>query len=272
MVPINLSLQGKVAIVTGGSKGIGRAIADIFAEHGADVALAARGEEELRQAAQAISRPGRRVIAVPSDVAETADREALVRRTIDALGGVDILVNNAAFLAWGPLATQDRARFLLAMETNVWAALHLAQLCRDSMIERGGGVILNMSSNQALRPDCGIGSYALTKAALVNLTKLLAKEWAGDGIRVAAIAPGLVRTDFAADRVAEVEKTGAPINALMRVGEAHEVAGLALVLASPAGAFATGSAYVLDGGELTCGPEDGLTLASGVPAAGKRDL
>ncbi len=269
---IDLSLEGKVAIVTGGSKGIGRAIAQTFAEHGADVALAARGKDELERAADAISRTGRRVIAVPCDIGETAEREGLVRRTVDTLGGVDILVNNAAFLAWGPMASQDRESFLKAMDTNVWAALHMAQLCRDSMVERGGGVILNMSSNQAMRPDLSIGSYALTKAALVNLTSLLAKEWAGDGIRAVALAPGLIRTDFAGQRVAEVEETGAPINPLMRVGEAHEVAGLALFLASPAGAFVSGSAYVLDGGELTCGPEDGLALRSDKPAAGKQAL
>ena len=256
MSVVDFSLDGKIAIVTGGSKGIGRAIATGFAEHGADIVIAARGIDALQDAEEAIAETGRRALGIQADISNIADRETLVQRAVDEFGGVDILVNNVAVLPWGPLADAEEAQFLDAMKTNVWAPLHLATLCRASMCTRGGGVIINITSNQGIRPDAGIGTYALTKAALSNMAQLLGKEWARDGIRVSCIAPGLIRTDLTTARVAQIEVDGLPLNPLQRVGEPGEIAGLAVFLASPSGAYATGMTYVVDGGEVSSGPAD----------------
>jgi NAD(P)-dependent dehydrogenase (short-subunit alcohol dehydrogenase family) len=256
MSVVDFSLNGKVAIVTGGSKGIGRAIALAFAEYGADVVIAARGAEVLERTKQEIAATGRRTLAVQADMAADADIETLYQRTCKEFGGVDILVNNAATVSLGTLAQETGAEFLRIMKVNVWAPLYLSRLCRDSMAKRGGGAIINITSNEGVRPSTGIGTYALSKAAMINMAQLLGKEWARDGIRVSCIAPGLIRTELAQSLVEAVESGGLQINAQARIGEPHEIAGMALFLASPAGAFATGMTYVVDGGEVSAGPGD----------------
>ena len=250
MAVVDLSLEGKVAVITGGSKGIGRAIALAFAEHGADVAIAARGKEALERTRVELAATGRRALAVPSDVAVDADLERLYERVVSELGGVDILVNNAAVGAPSSLRKTDGETFDRVMRTNVWAPFELSRRCRESMLERGGGVIINMVSNEALRPSIGIGLYAPSKAALMNLTVLCAKHWARDGIRVCSIAPGLIRTELAQPLVEAVESSGEYPNPQQRIGEPEEIAGLALLLASPAGSYATGTNLVFDGGEI----------------------
>ena len=247
---VDLSLDGKIAVVTGGSKGIGRAIALAFAEHGADVAIAARGLEALKATQQEVEAIGRRCLVVAADMASDADLERLYRETIETLGGVDILVNNAAMGAPSSLNKTDGDTLLQVMRVNVWAPFQLSKLCRASMMERGGGVILNVVSNEALRPSIGIGVYAPSKAALMNLSVLCAKHWARDGIRVCSIAPGLIRTELAQSLVEAVESSGQYPNPQKRIGEPEEIAGLALLLASPAGSFATGTNLVFDGGEI----------------------
>ena len=247
---VNLSLDGKIAIVTGGSKGIGRAIALAFAEHGADVAIAARGLEALTTTHEEIEATGRRCLVVQADMASDADLERLYGETIATFGGVDILVNNAAMGAPSSLSKTDADTLLQVMRVNVWAPFQLSKLCRTSMMERGGGVILNVVSNEALRPSIGIGVYAPSKAALMNLSVLCAKHWARDGIRVCSIAPGLIRTELARSLVEAVESSGQYPNPQKRIGEPEEIAGLALLLASPAGSFATGTNLVFDGGEI----------------------
>ncbi len=247
---VDLSLDGKIAIVTGGSKGIGRAIALAFAEHGADVAIAARGVEALAATREEIEATGRRCLVVPADMASDADLERLYKETIATFGGVDILVNNAATGAPSSLSKTDADTLLQVMRVNVWAPFQLSKLCRTSMMERGGGVILNVVSNEALRPSIGIGVYAPSKAALMNLSVLCAKHWARDGIRVCSIAPGLIRTELAQPLVEAVESSGRYPNPQKRIGEPEEIAGLALLLASPAGSFATGTNLVFDGGEI----------------------
>jgi len=255
MSTVNLSLEGKVAVVTGGSKGIGRAIALTFAEHGADVVIAARGAEALERTRKEIEERGRRVLAVQADVANAPDLERLYAEVCEAFGGVDVLVNNAATGDEGrELSKLTRDEFDRVLSVNLWAAIRLSQLCRPSMQQRGGGVILNIVSNEAIRPMAGLGIYSPSKAALVNLTQMLAKEWAGDGIRAACIAPGLVRTELAAPLVDMVEKHGLKLNPLGAIGEPEDIAGLALFLCSPAGRFATATTFVVDGGEMAAGP------------------
>jgi NAD(P)-dependent dehydrogenase (short-subunit alcohol dehydrogenase family) len=253
MGSVDLSLEGKVALVTGGSKGIGRAIALAFAEHGADVAIAARGVEALDATREALLATGRRAIAVQCDVGNDDDLARTVRETEEQLGGVGILVNNAATGSQASLRRTTADELLQVMRVNVWAPLRLSQLCHPGMVERGGGVIINVVSNEGVRPSIGIGVYAPSKAALINLSQLCAKHWARDGIRVTSIAPGLIRTELAAGLVEAVESSGQYPNPQRRIGEPEEIAGLALLLASPAGTFATGANFIFDGGEVISG-------------------
>jgi dehydrogenase/reductase SDR family protein 4 len=171
------------------------------------------------------------------------------------LGGVDILVNNAATgELGGSLMGIGRDDFDLIMNVNVWAPLRLCQLCRSSMQKRGGGRVINIVSNEGIRPMPKLGIYSPSKAALTNLTQMMAKEWAKDAIRAVAIAPGLVRTELAADLVKSVEESGVRINPLGVIGEPPDIAAIALVAASPAGRFLTATTLVVDGGEMSAGP------------------
>jgi NAD(P)-dependent dehydrogenase (short-subunit alcohol dehydrogenase family) len=250
MPVVDFSLDGKIALVTGGSKGIGRSIALAYAENGADVAIVARGPEALERTCKEIEERGRRAVAVPADLGDPKGIEQAHAKVRDALGDVDVLVNNAGTGEAAGLATLSREQFDRVVELNLWAALRLAQLCYPGMQEKGDGVVINIASNDGLRPSAGVGAYGATKAALVNLTKQMAKEWAGDGIRAVCIAPGLVRTELAGPLVDYYESQGMELNLLKRVGEPEDIAGLALLLASRAGRFATAETFVLDGGEL----------------------
>ena len=254
---VSFSVKGKVAIVTGGSKGIGRAIALTFAEHGANVAIAARGREALEKTRADVEATGQRCIALSANMADENEWKRLVDETIAAFGGVDILVNNAAADAgYGPIAKTESSRWDLVMKVNLKAPFGLSSLCLPSMKARGGGSVIHITSNEAIRPSFGLGAYSVSKGALVTLAQVCAKEWARDKIRVNCIAPGLVRTEMADALVKMVEKSGRYPNPLHRVAEPEEIAGLALYLASDAGGYATGQTFVVDGGELVLAPTD----------------
>lgn len=258
MSSVDFSLAGKVAIVTGGSKGIGRAIALAFAEHGADAVIAARGEQALAAARIDIEKTGRRCVALSIDMSVEADWERLVNATVKALGGVDVLVNNAATGSYGPIVKTDSATWDTIMRVNLKGPFMLSKLCRPIMKQRGGGSILHITSNEAVRPSFGLGCYSVSKGALVTLTQVCAKEWARDKIRVNCIAPGLIRTELAEVLIKNVEATGKYPNPMKRIGEPSEIAGLALYLVSAAGTYATGQNFVVDGGELVLAPTDDL--------------
>jgi dehydrogenase/reductase SDR family protein 4 len=254
---VDFSVKDKVAIVTGGSKGIGRAIAITLAEHGADVAIAARGREALDKTRAEIEATGRRCIALSANMADEKEWPRLVNETIAAFGGVDILVNNAAADAgYGPIAKTDGARWDLVMKVNVKAPFVLSSLCLPSMKSRGGGSVIHITSNEAIRPSFGLGVYSVSKGALVTLAQVCGKEWARDNIRVNCIAPGLVRTEMAMGLVEMVEKSGRYTNPMHRVAEPEEIGAIALYLASSAGSYATGQTFVVDGGELVLAPTD----------------
>ena len=256
---VDFSMKGKVAIVTGGSKGIGRAIALAFAEHGANVTIAARGEEALASTKAEIEALGRRCVTVSANMAKEDDWKRLVDDTIATFGGVDVLVNGAAASSnFGPVENTDSKRWDLVMKVNVKAAWALSSLCLPSMRARGGGAIINITSNEGLRPTFGMGAYSVSKGALVTLTQLCGKEWAPHKVRVNCIAPGLVRTEMAAPLVAMFEKQGKLPNPMQRVGEPDDIAGIALFLASDAGIYATGQNFTIDGGELVLAPTDAL--------------
>ena len=250
----DFSLEGKVAVVTGGSRGIGRSIAVGLAEHGADVAIAARKPEALKEAVEAVAASGRRAIAVPTNVRRIEELRALVDETRRQHGRVDILVNNAGTNpVYGPVQDIDERAWDAIMNTNVKAAHFLSNFAREAMLDHGeGGAIVNVSSVGGYRASDVIGGYSVSKAALIMLTQVQAKTWGQDGIRVNAIAPGLIRTEFARalwenERTRRASEADA---ALHRIGEPDEMAGAVVYLVSPAGSFVTGQTLVLDGGRL----------------------
>ena len=254
MAVADFSLDGKVAIVTGGSRGIGRSIALGLAEHGADVAIAARKPEALDEAVKAVAATGRRAIAVPTNVRRSEELKRLVDETVAQLGRLDILVNNAGTNpVYGPVHEIDERAWDVIMNTNVKAVHVLSNFAREAMLAHGeGGAIINVSSVGGYRASDVIGGYSVSKAALIMLTQVQAKTWGSDGIRVNCIAPGLIKTEFAR-ALWEDEKTlrGATSEAaLRRIGQPDEMAGAAVYLASPASSFVTGQTLVLDGGRL----------------------
>lgn len=254
MAVADFSLKDKVAIVTGGSRGIGRSIALGLAEHGADVAIAARKPEALEEAVRAIEATGRRALAVPTNVRRREELSRLVEETVSRLGRVDILVNNAGTNpVYGPIQDVDERAWDVIMNTNVTSVHVLSSLAREAMLRHGGGgAIVNVSSVGGYRASDVIGGYSISKAALIMLTQVQAKTWGRDGIRVNCIAPGLIRTEFART-LWEDERTlraATAEAALGRIGEPDEMAGAVVYLCSPAASFVTGQTLVLDGGRI----------------------
>ena len=247
MKPLNFSLEGKTALITGSSRGIGRAIALAFAEAGANIALTARHEEHLLAVKTEVEKTGRTCISIPTDLSNDAQIKVLHETVARDLGEVDILVNNAGIAYITALSDLTRNHFDEVMKVNTWAALYLSQLCYPDMKKKGEGVIINIASTGGIKPDIFAGAYSTSKAALIMLTKQIACEWGGEGIRCNAICPGLVRTELAADLVAHREKHGFQ-NLVNRVGEPEEIAALALMLAGPAGSYCQGSVHLIDGG------------------------
>ncbi len=250
----DFSLTGKVAIVTGGSRGIGRSIALGLAEHGADVAIAARKPEALAEATGAVEALGRRAIGVSTNVRRMEELQTLVGETVAKLGRVDVLVNNAGTTPhFGPIQELDEGAWDVIMNTNVKAVHVLSNAVREQMVRQGqGGAIVNVSSVGGYAASDVIGGYSVSKAALIMLTQVQAKTWGKDGIRVNCIAPGLIRTEFARALWDDprIRRDAEQTAALGRIGSADEMAGAVVYLASPASSFVTGQTLVLDGGRL----------------------
>ncbi len=248
----DFSLEGKVAIVTGGSRGIGRSIAIGLAEHGADIAIAARKPEALAEAVLAIQKTGRRAVAIPTNVRRIEELRNLVDETKSQLGRVDILVNNAGTNpVFGPVQDIDERAFDTIMNTNVKSIHFLGNYAREAMLEHGdGGAIVNVSSVGGFQASDVIGGYSVSKAAVIMLTQVQAKTWGKDGIRVNCIAPGLIKTEFARAlwENEQILKASTVDAALRRIGEPDEMAGATVFLVSPASSFMTGQTIILDGG------------------------
>ena len=254
MAVANFSLAGKVGIVTGGSRGIGRSIAIALAEAGADVVVAARKPESLEESVAAVRATGRKGVAIPTNVRDMDALQNLVNETKAQLGRVDILVNNAATNpVFGPIANVDERAWDTVMNTNVKSAFFLSKMAREAMLEHGqGGAVINVSSTGGFRASGGLGAYSVSKAAIIMLTQVCAKEWGPDGIRVNCIAPGLIKTEFsrALWENEERRKMSTAQSPLRRIGEADEMAGAVVYFASDASSFTTGQTLILDGGGL----------------------
>lgn len=246
-----LNLNGKVAIVTGASKGIGKYIALALAQQGAEVVVSSRKQDAVDAVAQEFKSKGLKASAKACHMGDGEQVEALAQFAINTLGGVDIVVNNAAANpVFGPVQDAGDDAFDKIMEVNVKGPLNLAKHCRESMKLRGGGSVVNISSIEGLTPGQGLGLYSVSKAALIQMTKVLAREWGPDHIRANAICPGLIETKFS-EALTSNEKILKMVmmkQALPMLAQPEDIAGLAMFLASDASKFVTGAVITADGG------------------------
>lgn len=248
---MEFSLKNKVALITGASKGIGEAIAVLYAAHGAKVVINSRKQEELDVVVAKIRSEGGECIPIAGNASDTATCKILIEKTIEAYGSIDILVNNAASNpVFGPVMQTEEWAFDKIMNVNVKAPFELSRLAYPHMKQHGGGSVINMSSIASDTPDPGLGLYSVSKAALNMLTKVTAKEWAMDNIRVNAICPGLIKTKFsqALWQDENILKKFMKMVPMGRMGTVEEIAALALFLASDASGYCTGAIFTADGG------------------------
>lgn len=247
------NLDGKVAIITGSSKGIGESIARGLAEFGASVVISSRKQEAVDAVAAEFKKDGLEATGIACHVGDKGQLENLVKQTVAIYGGVDILINNAATNpVFGPLSAVDDDVFDKIMNVNVKACMRLANLCYPIMKKRGGGSVINIASVEGLKPSTGLGMYSISKAAVIMLTQSQAKEWGPDGIRSNAICPGLIQTKFSAalwnnEAILNQFEKHLPSK---RMAQPDEMAGLAIFLASSASSYTTGAVYTADGGHM----------------------
>jgi NAD(P)-dependent dehydrogenase (short-subunit alcohol dehydrogenase family) len=246
------SLEGKVAVIIGASRGIGRAIALRFARAGAKVVVSSRKLEGVQAVADEIETAGGKALALQAHVGRMDDVTALVTQTVETFGRVDVAVNNAATNPhFGPLLTADEGQVDKTLDVNLKGVLRGCKAVAPLMEKQGGGKIINIASVAGLRPGPGMGLYGISKAGVLMLTRVLAVELGPANIQVNAIAPGVIKTRFSrvlwqTPEIAEPILRDLPAG---RFGEADEVAGLALYLASPASDYVTGAVFVMDGGQ-----------------------
>jgi NAD(P)-dependent dehydrogenase (short-subunit alcohol dehydrogenase family) len=245
---VNLRLDGRVALITGATRGIGRSIATTYAEAGAAVAVLARKPDELAETEAALAAAGARVITIAGSAGDPDAIDTAVKRCVNELGALDILVNNAAANpAFGPTLDIEPRAVRKILEVNLEGPLWLAQAAWRAWMRDHGGAILNIVSVGGLDPGPAIGMYNISKAALVHLTKQLALELA-PGVRVNALAPGLVKTEFARALWEPDEAGIGAAHPVGRIGVPDDIGGLALFLVSDAASWITGEVYRADGG------------------------
>ena len=252
------SLDGKVALITGSSRGIGKAIAEAMAKAGARVVISSRKGDACEIVAEGIRAAGGEAIAVPCNVSDLAELQSLVDDTLKHWGRIDVLVCNAAVNPhFGPSLEISESAFDKVMSTNVKNVLWLCRAVIPQMAEREDGAVIIVSSIAGLKGTSRLGAYAISKAADMQLTRNLALEWGHKNVRVNCIAPGLVRTDFARALWEDPENHAKALSAypLGRLGEPEDVAGAAVFLAARSGAWITGQTLVVDGGTTTAAGE-----------------
>ena len=250
------NLKGKVAIVTGSSKGIGKAIAKGLAQMGADVVISSRNQEACDTVVSEFENEGLKAVGFACHIGKEEQRKNLVDTVVKKLGRIDILVNNAAINpVYGPIENVEPEIFDKIMEVNVKAPWALSNLVLPHMQSNKKGSIINIASVEALTPGFGLGLYSTSKAALLMLTKNQAKEWGQHGVNVNAICPGLIQTKFSAALWTNEKLLGKLEKSIPsgRMGQPEEMIGLACLLASEAGSYMTGGVYTADGGYMIAG-------------------
>jgi len=245
-------LTGKTALVTGASRGIGRAIAVGLAAAGADVALSARNQQRLDEVRAEVEALGRKAVVLPADVTDAEACRALAADAVTQLGRIDVLVNNAGGSSYmGPFTELRFSGWEKVMRLNVDSIVHLSQAVGRHMLERGSGSVVNVASVAGLGGTPSLAPYGASKAAVISLTKSLALEWGVQGVRVNALCPGWTETDLNSDLWGNEELGRAMVEptALKRWAQAHEMVGPTVFLASDAASYVTGQALVVDGGQ-----------------------
>ena len=245
------SLDGKVALITGASKGIGFGIAEIFAAAGAKVVISSRKQEALDEMANLLNSKGYEVTGFACNVGNMEELPLLVEKTVEKYGTIDILVNNAATNpVFGPVHETSLEAFDKIMNVNVKAAFELSRLCFPYLRKSSGASVITISSIGGISPEHGLGIYSVSKAALISLSKVFAKEWGDSKIRVNVICPGLIQTKFS-EALWSNEKIMSMIMkqlAIKRAGSSEEIGAMALFLASSASSYTTGGVFTADGG------------------------
>jgi NAD(P)-dependent dehydrogenase (short-subunit alcohol dehydrogenase family) len=247
-------LTDRVAIVTGGSRGIGEAIAIALSEFGAKIVLSSRKIEGLNAVKEKIEAQGGTAHCIPAHMGDLDSLQAVVDGTLDVYGTIDILVNNAATNPiFGPVTQAETAAWDKIMDVNLKGMFYLTKAVGRVMLEKKKGVIVNISTEAAVRPAPFLGVYSISKAGVDMATKVFAQEWGSQGIRVNGIAPGLVQTSFSQALWAneDILKQALSRVPLGRMAQPSEIAGLAVFLASDAASFITGQTVLVDGGSMT---------------------